>query len=216
MSHMLDAALDLGERLLERGVLIVLQVRRTPTGKRISLGVGVLDAADAVLFAAAASRMLRRRRYVSPTATRTVERGDGAIPRYRAGLVFSSPPRRGSHPDAHVEPLRARPRREDGYNRNFIEVGSGARRVACRGAKKRARHRISLYVDGALRPGTKRLTARTSTVAGVSNRGRAKRTQFSEMLDLGNELPLNVFWSLVRLLNRSKSPLFVTLLSISV
>ena len=62
MSHVLDAALDLSERLLERGVVIVLQIRRTPTGKRLSMGIGVLDAADAVLFAAAASRMLRRKR----------------------------------------------------------------------------------------------------------------------------------------------------------
>ncbi len=58
----LDAALDLTERLLERGIVLVLQLRRTPSGKRLTIGVGLLDSTDALLLGAAAERLLRRRR----------------------------------------------------------------------------------------------------------------------------------------------------------
>ena len=58
---LLDAAVDLTERVLERGIVLVLQLRRTPTGRRMTIGIGLLDSTDALLFSAAANRVLRRR-----------------------------------------------------------------------------------------------------------------------------------------------------------
>ncbi len=78
MTALAEAAFELAERLLERGVLIVLQVRRTESGRRIALGIGLLDGVDAVLLSAAAARLLRRRR--------------------RADEPFPPPPPRGPRP----------------------------------------------------------------------------------------------------------------------